>query len=57
MKLVEIFKEQEEQSGIKNILYQAYGNFINLAGYPMDHIGIFGVQSKKLLGKRILIYG
>ena len=57
MKLVEIFKEQEEQSGMKNILYQAYGNFINLAGYPMDHIGIFGVQSKKLLGKRILIYG
>ena len=57
MKLVEIFKEQEEQSGMNNILYQAYGNFINLAGYPMDHIGIFGEQSKKLLGKRILIYG
>ena len=57
MKQVEICKEQEEQSGMKNILYQVYGNSINLAGSPTVHTGIFGEQNKKLLGKRIFNCG
>ena len=57
MKQVEICKEQEEQSGMKNILYQVYGNSISQAGSPMAHTGIFGEQNKKLHGKRIFNYG
>ena len=57
MRLAETFKELEELNGMKNILYQVYGSFINLVEYLMDPIGIFGVQNKKLRGKRILIYG
>jgi hypothetical protein len=45
--LVETFKELEEPNGMKNTLYQVYGNSINQAEYPMDPTGIFGAQSKK----------
>ena len=38
---------QEEQNGMKNILYLVYGNFINQVESLMDHIGIFGVLNKK----------
>ena len=47
MRLAETFKELEELNGMKNILYQVYGSFINLVEYLMGPIGIFGVQNKK----------
>ena len=57
MKLVEIYKELEELSGMKNIHYLVYGNFINLVEYRMDLIGIFGALNKRLHGRKISTSG
>ena len=57
MKLVEIFKEQDELNGMRIIHYHLYGNFINPVKFLMDPIGIIGELNKKLLGKKTLNYG
>ena len=47
MKQAEIYKEREEQNGMKIIPYQLYGSFLSQAKYLMDPIGMIGEQSKK----------
>ena len=57
MKQVETFTALEELNGTKIIPCHHYGDFSNQVKFHMDLIGIFGEQNRRLLGKRIIIYG
>ena len=57
MKQAGIYIALVAQNGTKTTPFLAYGAFINPLKFRMDPIGIFGEQSKKLPGKRIINFG
>ena len=57
IKLTVIYIEQEELNGMKITRCHHYGDFMNLAEFHMDHIGIIGEPNKKFSGEKTMIYG
>ena len=57
MKLIEIYTEPEELSGMKIIPYRHFGDFMNLAEFHTDRIGTTGEPNKKFSGEKTTGYG
>ena len=57
MKLIEIYTEPEELSGMKIIPCRHFGDFMNLVEFHTGRIGITGELNKKFSGEKTMIYG